>query len=93
MHAVKSRGQLDILRRNADLTQFVIEGDFTGRKLGSGFFGSVEEVLRYFHCHFLPVSIPVKLNRLLSKALYVPGKESSTLQITIQSSGTLLKCI
>jgi hypothetical protein len=47
VHAVKSRGQLDILRQNADLTRFVIEGDFTGRKLGSGFFGSVEEVRNF----------------------------------------------
>ena len=52
VHAVKSRGQLDILRQNIDLTQFVIEGDFAGRKLGSGFFGSVEEVRLLSPDHF-----------------------------------------
>lgn len=41
MHVVKSRGQLEILRQNADLTPFVTEGDFIGRQLGNG---SVEEV-------------------------------------------------
>ena len=43
MH-VKSRGQLGILRQNSDLAQFVVEGEFTGRQLGNGYFGSVEEV-------------------------------------------------
>ena len=91
VHAAKSRGQLDILRQNTDLTQFVIEGDFTGRKFGSGFFGSVEEVygiIQYNNnneSHFL--------NRLLSKVLRALGKGSSTLQIMAWSSGTSLKCI
>ena len=44
MQAVKTSGQLGILRRNLDLAQFVVEGTFTGRQLGSGYFGSVEEV-------------------------------------------------
>ena len=58
MHAVKSRGQLDILRQNSDLTQFVIEGDFSGRKLGSGFFGSVEEVRLFFSPDRFKISMP-----------------------------------
>ena len=47
MHAVKSSGQLDILRQNSDLAQFVVEGQFTGRHLGNGYFGSVEEVKEF----------------------------------------------
>lgn len=46
MHAVKSSGQLGILRQNSDLAPFIIEGEFTGRQLGNGYFGSVEEVKR-----------------------------------------------
>ena len=56
MHVVKSKGQLGILRQNIDLTQFVIEGDFTGRQLGKGFFGSVEEV-RNIKYHFNATSL------------------------------------
>lgn len=44
VQAVKTSGQLGLLRRNLDLAQFVIEGTFTGTQLGSGYFGSVEEV-------------------------------------------------
>ena len=44
VQAVKTSGQLGILRCNLDLAQFVVEGTFTGRQLGSGYFGSVEEV-------------------------------------------------
>ena len=44
MYAIKSSGQLGILRQNSDLAQFVVEGEFTGRLLGNGYFGSVEEV-------------------------------------------------
>ena len=44
VQAAKTSGQLSILRRNVDLAQFVVEGTFTGRQLGSGYFGSVEEV-------------------------------------------------
>ena len=47
MHAVKSSGQLGILRQNMDLTQFVVEGEFTGRQLGNGYYGSVEEVRNF----------------------------------------------
>ena len=49
MHAVKASGQLDILRQNMDLTRFVVEGKFTGRQLGNGYYGSVEEVSLEFY--------------------------------------------
>ena len=48
---VKSCGQLGILRQNSDLAQFVVEGEFTGRELGNGYFGSVEEVRKMFNLH------------------------------------------
>ena len=58
MHAVKSSGQLEILRQNSDLAPFVVEGEFTGRQLGNGYFGSVEEVKRTnlapSNYHFIP---------------------------------------
>ena len=44
VQAAKTSGQLSILRQNIDLAQFVVEETFTGRQLGSGYFGSVEEV-------------------------------------------------
>lgn len=44
VQAVRTSGQLSILRRNIDLAQYVVEGAFTGRQLGSGYFGTVEEV-------------------------------------------------
>ena len=47
MRAVKSCGQLGILRHNIDLTQYVIEGKLTGRQLGKGYYGSVEEVRNF----------------------------------------------
>ena len=44
MQAVKTSGQLGVIRQNIDLAQFVVEGTLTGRELGSGYFGTVEEV-------------------------------------------------
>lgn len=44
VQAVKASGQLNTLRHNLDLVQFVVEGTLTGRQLGSGYFATVEEV-------------------------------------------------
>ena len=48
VQAVKTSGQLGTIQQNINLAQFVVEGTLTGRELGSGYFGTVEEV--YIAC-------------------------------------------
>ena len=38
------RLQLQALRNDRELARFVVEGRATGKQLGTGFYGSVEEV-------------------------------------------------
>ena len=42
----QQRQRLRALRNNRDITRFTVQGRATGKQLGTGSYGSVEEVLK-----------------------------------------------